>query len=66
MDGASNTDEVVAATFKVLVLGDSNVGKSSLIKTYCTKTRPSGNTVPTIGMSSGYEHRYELAISLAC
>lgn len=32
--------EVVAATFKVLVLGDSNVGKSSLIQSYSTNERP--------------------------
>ena len=41
-------EEVVAATFKVLVLGDSNVGKSSLIKSYSTRKRP-GNLMPTIG-----------------
>lgn len=40
--------EVVAATFKILVLGDSNVGKSSLIKSYTTRKKP-GTMMPTIG-----------------
>ena len=44
--------EAVAATFKVLVLGDSNVGKTSLIKSYSTKKRP-GNLMPTIGRCLG-------------
>ena len=39
---------VVAATFKVLVLGNNNVGKSSLIKRYSTAEQPR-NMLPTIG-----------------
>ena len=39
---------VVAATFKVLVLGNSNVGKSSLIKYYSAAEKPE-NMMPTIG-----------------
>lgn len=45
---------VVAATFKVLVLGDSNVGKSSLIKYYSTAERPE-NMMPTIGLLIVYQ-----------
>lgn len=41
-------DEVVAATFKILVLGESNVGKSSLIKSYATRKKPAA-LLPTIG-----------------
>ena len=40
--------EVVAATFKVLVLGNSSVGKSSLIKRYSSSEKP-GSMMPTIG-----------------
>ena len=43
-------ETVVAATFKVLVLGNSNVGKSSLIKYYSTAEKPEQNMMPTIGM----------------
>lgn len=39
---------VVAATFKVLVLGNSNVGKSSLIKHYSAAEK-AGTMMPTIG-----------------
>ena len=39
---------VVAATFKVLVLGNNNVGKSSLIKCYSTAEKPR-SMMPTIG-----------------
>lgn len=41
---------VVAATFKVLVLGNSNVGKSSLIKYYSAAERPEKSMMPTIGL----------------
>lgn len=41
-------DVVVAATFKVLVLGNSNVGKSSLIKRYSAAEKPE-SMMPTIG-----------------
>lgn len=44
----ASDDEVVAATFKILVLGDSNVGKSSLIQSYCRKKKH-GSMIPTIG-----------------
>ena len=40
---------VVAATFKVLVLGNSNVGKSSLIKRYSAAEK-SESMMPTIGL----------------
>ena len=50
--GENDVDgEVVAATFKVLVLGNSNVGKSSLIKRYSTSEKP-GSMMPTIGKIS--------------
>lgn len=45
----AESDEVVAATFKILVLGDSNVGKSSLIKSCSTNQRPK-NLMPTVGV----------------
>ncbi len=40
--------EVVAATFKVLVLGNSDVGKSSLIRVYTTGD-VARNLLPTVG-----------------
>lgn len=48
MMAEAKEEEVVAATFKILVLGDSNVGKSSLIKSYSTNARP-GKMLHTIG-----------------
>lgn len=47
-DGPS--EEVVAATFKVLVLGNSNVGKSTIIKLFSAGQHP-GSLLPTIGES---------------
>ena len=44
----SEREPVVAATFKILVLGDSNVGKSSLIKSYFNGAQLK-NLLPTIG-----------------
>lgn len=40
MADTGGESDVVAATFKILVLGDSNVGKSSLIQSYCTRKKP--------------------------
>lgn len=45
----SGSEPVVAATFKILVLGDSNVGKSSLIKSYF-KGAKLKDILPTIGI----------------
>jgi GTPase SAR1 family protein len=43
-------EEVVAATFKILVLGDASVGKSSLIKSGCSKSPPDlGVILHTVG-----------------
>ena len=39
---------VVAATFKILVLGNSDVGKSSLIQKYTTG-RATKSLLPTVG-----------------
>ena len=44
----SEADEVVAETFKVLVLGNSDVGKTSLIKLYTTG-EAAGNLMMTVG-----------------
>lgn len=41
-------DEVVAETFKVLVLGNSDVGKTSLIRLYSTG-ETAANLIPTVG-----------------
>lgn len=41
-------DEVVAETFKVLVLGNSDVGKTSLIKLYTTGEMAT-KLLPTVG-----------------
>ena len=40
-------EEAVAATFKVLMLGSSEVGKTSLIQSYATGKR--SNSRPTLG-----------------
>ena len=40
--------EVVAATFKVLVLGNSDVGKTSLIRLY-SRGEVAQNLLPTVG-----------------
>ena len=34
--------------FKIIVLGDSNVGKTSILRRYTTSSDP-GNTKPTLG-----------------
>lgn len=41
-------DEVVAETFKILVLGNSDVGKTSLIRLYTTGETAT-NLIPTVG-----------------
>ncbi len=40
---------VVAATFKVLVLGNSSVGKSTLISLYSSGGNHPGKLLPTVG-----------------
>ena len=49
-DPAGAEEVVVAATFKILVLGDSNVGKSSLVKSY-SSGRQAKDLLPTIGIN---------------
>ena len=44
---SQEVEEVVAATFKVLVLGSSDVGKTSLIQSYATGKQPASK--PTLG-----------------
>ena len=44
----SEGDEIVAETFKVLVLGNTDVGKTSLIKLYTTG-EAAGNLLSTVG-----------------
>lgn len=44
----SSPDVAVAQTFKVLVLGDSGVGKTSLIQ-YYKQRAPSLNMISTVG-----------------
>lgn len=51
--GTSGADEVVAETFKVLVLGNSDVGKTSLIKLYTTGEMVP-KLLPTVGEMVGY------------
>jgi len=46
--GVDASTEVVAATFKVLVLGNSDVGKTSLIRLYATG-EVAQNLLPTVG-----------------
>ena len=47
---AASSEEVVAETFKVLVLGGSDVGKSSLVKHYTSGGQAaSANLLPTVG-----------------
>ena len=46
--GTLNSSVVVAATFKVLVLGNSDVGKTSLIRLYSTG-KVARNLLSTVG-----------------
>ena len=46
-------DEVVAETFKVLVLGNSDVGKTSLVKLYTTG-EVATKLLPTVGEMTMY------------
>ncbi len=48
VDGAM-AEEAVAATFKVLVLGSSHVGKTSLIQAYAHGKKPDTHHQPTLG-----------------
>ena len=43
-------EEAVADTFKVLLLGNNNVGKTSLIQLYATG-RTASSLLPTVGMA---------------
>lgn len=51
----SDEDEVVAETFKVLVLGSSDVGKTSLVRLYSTGETAT-NLLPTVGRASNDAH----------
>lgn len=53
VDGAGE-EEAVAATFKILVLGSSCVGKTSLIQAYATAKKPDSNHRPTLGEWVGW------------
>ena len=59
--GESDLEEnvVVAATFKILVLGNSSVGKSSLIKYYSDAKKPE-NMMPTIGWLISYQSLWKV------
>ncbi|XP_064388036.1 ras-related protein Rab-10-like [Halichondria panicea] len=46
----SDTEVVVAATFKVLVLGNTSVGKSTLIRLYSSGGEHPGKMLPTVGV----------------
>lgn len=45
----STADEIIAETFKVLVLGGSDVGKTSIVKLYA-KEEVATNLLPTVGI----------------
>ena len=47
-DGTVLSPDVVVATFKILVLGNADVGKSSLIRLYTTG-KAARDLLPTIG-----------------
>lgn len=53
---SGDMDEVVAETFKVLVLGNSDVGKTSLIKLYTTGEMAT-QLLPTVGEMRYIHHR---------
>ena len=46
--------EAVAATFKILVLGSSLVGKTSFIQAYAHGKKPDSRHRPTLGECSGW------------
>ena len=45
----STADEVVAETFKVLVLGGSDVGKTSIVRFFTSGGQVPANLLPTVG-----------------
>lgn len=44
-----------ATTYKILIIGDSNVGKTSLLNRYCDDSFPSSTLIATVGKKASLE-----------